>query len=178
MYSYTTNMETIPLTGEPVGDKRLVGDLDCFICPANASRTQPPLPGPTHYVGIAGLGEDAAELPLSHPRAGFFGYDRKLKLDDLRAGGANTLAIAEVTEGGPWTAGGPATVRGVSDDTPCLGEGGQFAGMHNGGSFPWSKQVLTNVLFADASVRPLSATISPTVFRGLVAIGGNGEVGP
>jgi prepilin-type processing-associated H-X9-DG protein len=32
-------------------------------------------PGVTNYVGVAGVGENAAELPQGHPCAGFFGYD-------------------------------------------------------------------------------------------------------
>jgi hypothetical protein len=33
---------------------------------------------PSHYVGIAGAGADAAWLPAGDPRAGFFGYERTL----------------------------------------------------------------------------------------------------
>jgi hypothetical protein len=39
---------------------------------------------PTHYVGIAGLGDDAASLPQKHPRAGLFAYDRKLSIEDVK----------------------------------------------------------------------------------------------
>src|SRR5207249_10035637 len=38
--------------------------LPYFICPAHPSFTEEPSPGPTYYVGIAGFGANAAELPL------------------------------------------------------------------------------------------------------------------
>ena len=46
-------------------------------------RLGPELPSPTHYLGVAGLGEDAPLLPLTDPRAGFFGYDRKVSTLDF-----------------------------------------------------------------------------------------------
>ena len=33
----------------------------------------------THYVGVAGVGEDAAQLPANDPRAGVFGYGRQTR---------------------------------------------------------------------------------------------------
>ena len=78
----------------------LVGELKEFLCPANEARTGPELPCPTHYLGIAGVGEDAAMLPLSNQRAGFFGYDRKISERDIKDGLATTLAVAETLDGG------------------------------------------------------------------------------
>jgi hypothetical protein len=102
-----------------------VRDVRDFLCPANVDRLDSSLPGPTHYVGVAGVGEDAAESPLSDPRAGFFGYNRKISLSDIKDGPATTMAVTEVMDGGPWTAGGWATVRGlVAGHEPYVGEGG------------------------------------------------------
>ena len=145
----------------------LVGELKSFLCPANPAGLGPALPSPTSYLGVAGVGEDAAELPLSDCRAGFFGYDRKLSLKDIKDGAANTMAVAEAVDGGPWTAGGRATVRGLATGRPYLGEGGQFSAHHHG----------TNVLLADGSVRPLTALVSPQVFEALATIAG-GEAIP
>ena len=68
----------------------------------------------TSYVGIAGLGPNAAELPVEDPRAGVFGFDRSTPLIEITDGTATTMAVAETAESnGPWKAGGPATVRGL-----------------------------------------------------------------
>jgi prepilin-type processing-associated H-X9-DG protein len=163
------------------GERRdgLVGQLRLFLCPANPSRFQPELPCPTDYVGIAGVGEDAAGLPLSDRRAGLFGYDRKVSRGDMKDGEATTMAVAEVPDGGPWTAGGRATVRGLEAGPPYLGEGGQFAGRHRSGEFfPRSRRPVTNVLFADGSVRSLTPAVSPEVFEALATIAGGEEVRP
>jgi hypothetical protein len=138
-----------------------VFDVAAFLCPANPDRGGPNSANRTHYVGIAGVGEIAAELPLCDPRAGFFGYDRKLTRNDIKRGLDATLMLAEVGEGGPWTAGGKATVRGL--DGHYVGE----VSFHGD----------VNFAFADASVRPLYGSISPTVFEALAVIAGN-DVGP
>ncbi len=153
-------------------------DLRDFLCPANPARGDPSLPGPTHYVGIAGLGENAAELPLSDPRAGFFGFERKLSLPDIKDGAATTMAVTEVMNGGPWTAGGWATVRGlIADDQPYVGMRGQFGSMHwGGGAFTVSRPVAINVLFADGSVRPITAPVSAEVFEALATVAGGEHV--
>jgi len=144
-----------------------VGEVRSLLCPANPSRNGPGLPCPTHYLGIAGVGEDAAELPLADPRAGFFGYDRRLTQKDLKDGASTTLMLAEAVDGGPWTAGGKATVRGfAAGSRPYLGQGGQFASLHRA----------TNVAFADGSVRPLTAAVSPKVLEALATAAGREKV--
>lgn len=144
-------------------DEHIVGDLNYFLCPANPMRNGPHLPGPTHYLGIAGVGPEAAELPLADPRAGFFGYDRVLRDRDIKDGTGTTLMTAEALNGGPWTAGGVATVRGLAIGVPYVGDGGQFASRHG----------VTNVGFADASVRPLSGPVAPQLFAALATIAGS-----
>jgi prepilin-type processing-associated H-X9-DG protein len=155
-----------------------VGDLRIFLCPANPARNGPDLPCPLHYAGVAGVGEAAAELPLTDPKAGFFGYDRTPSAKDIKDGQSNTLMLAEVVDGGPWTAGGPATVRGLAGGTPYLSQGGQFAGLHPGDGFIGSRPVVTNVAFADGHVRGLTEAVSSQVFEGLATIAGGEEVGP
>jgi hypothetical protein len=146
----------------------LVGELTTFWCPATPSRYDPGLPSPMHYLGLAGVGDAAGELPLGDPRAGFFGYDRTVTRADVKDGLATTVAVIESADGGPWTAGGRATVRGLAGDRPpYLGEGGQFRANHGG---------LTNVLFSDASVRPLADGVSPGVLEALATIAGGEQV--
>jgi Protein of unknown function (DUF1559) len=156
------------------------GGVWAFRCPSDPAPSRPLLPRPTSYVGVAGLGDDAAGLPLSDPRTGFFGYDRVVRAGDIKDGQGETMAVAEVVDGGPWTAGGRATVRGLSPaGPPYLGRGGQFGSAHRGGGYSsWSRPVLTNVIFADGSCRPFTGAVSPGVFEALATIAGGEEVGP
>jgi Protein of unknown function (DUF1559) len=158
----------------------LMGEARVFFCPANPARNDPSLPSPTHDVGLAGLGESAAELPHSDPRAGFFGYDRQLSDQDIKDGLSTTIAVTEVLDGGPWTAGGRATIRGLAaGDRPCLGDGGQFASLHlvSRGLLESRSAALVNALFADASVRMITAAMSPETFEALATIAGGEQVG-
>jgi prepilin-type processing-associated H-X9-DG protein len=157
--------------------REVIGDIKTLLCPANSARNGPLLPCPTHYVGLAGVGPDVASLPLSDHRAGIFGYDRRVSRADIKDGDSTTMALAEVTDGGPWTAGGGATIRGLVPGAPYLGEGGQVSSFHRGGdSFAWSPPVVTNVAFADGSVRRVTAAISPELFEALATIAGREEV--
>jgi prepilin-type processing-associated H-X9-DG protein len=128
------------------------------------------MPEPMTYVGIAGLGTDAPSLPIGHRRAGIFGYDRQTRMVDISDGASTTMMLAETrVTNGPWTAGGPATVRGLDPRRqPYLGRGQQFGGSHPGGAM---------VAFADGSVRFLHETIDARVFEALSTIAG-GETLP
>jgi hypothetical protein len=150
---------------EPLGDCKL------FLCPTNPSRTGPGLPAVTHYVGITGIGRHAADLGPGYPGAGVFGCDRRTRLEDITDGQAATLMVVETASAnGPWTAGGPATARGLDPDgPPYLGADGQFGGTHRGGCF---------AAFADGSVRFLPAALDPRLFEALATIAGGEEVGP
>lgn len=149
----------------------VIGQLGWLTCPSNPSRAETGTPGLTHYTGVAGVGEDAAFLPRDDPKAGVFGPDWKTRLEDIKDGLSTTLLVVEtVTENGPWTAGGRATVRGLEPSrTPYLGRHGQFGSRHQG--------AVTNAVFVDASVRCLGARIDPKVFEALATIAGGEEVG-
>jgi prepilin-type processing-associated H-X9-DG protein len=124
---------------------------------------------PTHYVGIAGIGPDAASLARTDPRAGFFGYERRLTLQDIRGRTSTLLVAAETSRAeGSWIAAGPATVRGLDPDgLPYLG--GQFGGLHRKG---------TNALFADGSVRFIPPDVSPQVIEALAVLRGSEDLAP
>lgn len=146
--------------------------MDCggmLQCPAHQVPASSTAPVPADYVGITGLGNDSAGLPLGHPRAGVFGYDRATSFGDIKDGAFNTMLLAETTTaGGPWTAGGPATIRGLDPNRqPYIGSGRQFGGTHRGGA---------NVAFADGSVRFVVDTIDPKVLEALSTVAG-GEQG-
>ena len=133
-----------------------------FLCPAHPTYEPGTRPAPTHYVGCAGIGEDAAGLPKGNDRAGFFGYSRVVRDADLVAGASNTLVALETTRGnGPWIAAGFPTVRGIPDTEPLIGFHAPFGGCHAGG---------VNALFADTTVRFVNENIDPKVFRDLARV--------
>jgi prepilin-type processing-associated H-X9-DG protein len=129
-----------------------------FLCPAGPLLDPGSTPGLTSYVGLAGVDPDAAALPRSDPRAGFFGYDRTLAQTDVTAGISQTMMVAETGQAnGPWVAGGPPTVRGVDPgETAYVGPGRPFGGLHPGGA---------NVLRVDGSVEFVGDDVAPQRFR-------------
>jgi hypothetical protein len=115
----------------------------------------------THYVGLAGVGPDAARLPADDPRAGMFGYDRQTRQQDLDRGGAYTIAVLGVREQcGPWAQGGPATVRPLTQTPYVNGPDGFGSGQPDG--------MVAGM--ADGSVRFLSSSIDPEVVRQLASV--------
>lgn len=123
--------------------------------------------GATHYVGVAGVGADAATLPADHKRAGAFGADRKIGFGDVKDGTSNTMAILEVSaQIGPWAAGGPGTVRPLTR-RPYLGGPDGFGGVYPGGA---------GAAMLDASVRFLSENIDPKVLEAMATTNGGEEV--
>jgi len=115
----------------------------------------------THFVGVAGVGADAAELPASDSRAGIFGTDRKTRLEDVRDGLANTMLVAGVDrELGSWASGGAATVRSFNHEPYINGPDGFGTGDPN--------QMF--VLMADGSVRSISKDTDPRIVRRMAAM--------
>lgn len=129
-----------------------------FLCPVFARDLTPEQVGSTSYVGLAGVGREAAVLPLDDKNAGFFGYDRLLHPADITASLSALMVVAETRrENGPWAAGGTPTVRGVeSDCTHYIGTDAPFGGLHRKGA---------NVLWADGSVRLVTERVEPEIFR-------------
>jgi uncharacterized protein (TIGR03067 family) len=126
----------------------------------------------SHYVGIAGVGMDAADYRADDPQTaaklGIFGYDRVTHPSEIKDGLANTIVAVQVAadKARPWMAGGGSTVRAVSEEDTCVqpfvcldyrGRRGTFA------------------IMADGKVRFIPATIPPATFRALCTIAG-GEV--
>lgn len=137
--------------------------LRSFVCPSYPERAEANQPGLTTYIGLAGIGGDAASLPLTDARAGVFGYDRRVKRTDCEGGISNTMMVAETAGAvGPWAAGGPSTVRGVlPEETPFIGAGRPWGGLHPAGA---------NVLMVDGSAVLLSDNVAPSVFLDLVKL--------
>jgi prepilin-type processing-associated H-X9-DG protein len=117
-----------------------------------------PKHGTTHYVGIAGIGKNAASLPITDKNAGVFGYNRKTGLRDITDGSSNTLMVSEASKSfGAWGAGGVGTIRGFVKKPYINGPDG-IGGPSRGGC---------NMLFCDGAVRFISENIDPTVLENL-----------
>ncbi|HTU89761.1 MAG TPA: TIGR03067 domain-containing protein [Gemmataceae bacterium] len=127
----------------------------------------------THFVGIAGIGLDAAEYRADDPATaklrGVFGYDIETKKGDIKDGLDQTIVVIQVPPApkAPWIAGGGSTVRGVSEDLDCVqpfvcteyqGKRGTFA------------------IMADGKVRFIPATIDPKTFQAMCTIAGGDKI--
>jgi hypothetical protein len=116
----------------------------------------------TEYVGMAGVGADGPILPVTSPRAGVFAYDRVTRLDDIKDGTSNTIAISECNKDlGPWAAGGRATIRSLTKQPYIDGPDG--LGGHPEGCL---------VGFADGSARFISKQIDAKTLEALMTING------
>lgn len=142
--------------------------LFCLQCPGYPERPPNTTFFSSHYLGVAGIGADAIQLPLEDRRAGIFGYDRSVKQDDLKRGASETVLFVETSHArGAWTAAGAPTTRGLVPDGPAyFGAAGPFDGNHRHG---------TNTAFADGSVRFLEQTIAPAVWEAMATLSGKGN---
>ncbi|HTU89663.1 MAG TPA: DUF1559 domain-containing protein [Gemmataceae bacterium] len=129
-----------------------------FLCPIFAHELSSSQVGLTSYVGVAGVGDEAATLPRSDANAGFFGYDRLLRAADISSRLDATMSAIETKQNnGPWLAGGPPTLRGVPLDCDrYIGTDAAYGGLHRQGA---------NILWADGSVRIVTDKIDPDLFR-------------
>ncbi|HEV8070616.1 MAG TPA: DUF1559 domain-containing protein [Planctomycetaceae bacterium] len=117
----------------------------------------------TEYVGMAGVGADGPMLPVTSPRAGVFAYDRVTRLDDIKDGTSNTIAISECNKDlGSWAAGGRATIRSLTKK-PYI-DGSDGLGGHPEGCL---------MGFADGSVRFISKSIDAQTLEALMTINGH-----
>jgi hypothetical protein len=126
--------------------------------------------GATNYVGVAGLGLDAARYDPKNPKAGLFGYDWGSKPEEVTDGLANTMYIIQVppTYQRPWMAGGGATVMGV--DEKGTDPARPFMARRSDGTRG------TTVLMGDGSVRFVKEGIDPTVFRAMSTRAGGEKI--
>ncbi|MFQ5731798.1 MAG: DUF1559 domain-containing protein [Planctomycetaceae bacterium] len=149
----------------PVLGGRPVHRNPLFRCPGDAHDSPADRLQWSSYVGMAGIGADAAKLTAVTPEAGFWGYDRQTGLQQITDGTRHTLCILETSrDNGPWTAGGRSTLRGfLPDDQPIFGPGRQFGGHHDGEC---------QVMMADGSVRRLNDATDVGVFRKQCTIAG------
>lgn len=128
----------------------------------------PDLPTATPFVAIAGVGVDAASLPVEDKRAGVFGYDRRVGPKEITDGLSWTMIVANTgAVSGHWMQAGPATLRGVIPERrPYIGKGRPFGSA--GGAC---------VLFADGSIRWVKESVAPEIIEAMATIHG-GERAP
>jgi Protein of unknown function (DUF1559) len=154
-------------------------ELTVLICPAIPEDSLASRLGITSYIGMAGIGADAATFPLEDKRAGFFGYDRRVRIKDITDGLSNTMLVLETTsELGPWAAGGSSTVRGLDpENKPYLAVGGVFGVKHREDTIFRSNPVGSNIAIADGSVRWVLASLSSETLEALATIAGGDTPG-
>jgi hypothetical protein len=128
--------------------------------------------GATHFVGVAGVGIDAADYRSNDPtvakKIGVFGYDRRTAVKDITDGMSNTVYMIQVppTYERPWIAGGGATITGIPESRSME----PFARTQANGKRG------TYVLMCDGSVRFIGADIPDDVFKALCTIKGGEEI--
>jgi DNA-directed RNA polymerase subunit M/transcription elongation factor TFIIS len=148
-------------------------ELYFYVSYPNLPVKSSPMWAATHFVGIAGVGLDAAEYRADDPATakllGVFGYDRETKKADIKDGLDQTIVLIQVPPEpkSPWIAGGGSTVRGVSQDLDCVkpfvsteyqGKRGAFA------------------IMADGKVRFIPASIDPKTFQAMCTIAGGDKI--
>jgi hypothetical protein len=118
----------------------------------------------THFVGMAGVGLDAAMYPPDHPDAGIFNYDRRTSLAGV-PNRSKTIFMIQVPPGfhSPWIAGGGSTIRGA----PQTKSVEPFLSLND------KRERNTTVLMADGSVKTISGRISDDVFKALCRVKGD-----
>ena len=119
----------------------------------------------TEYVGMAGLGLKSPEVDLGQAGCGAWGFDRQITNADVIDGLGSTISLIETNrDPGPWLAGGPPTVRGIeTGESPYIGRGMQFGGLHPGGC---------QTAMLDGSVRFIENEIDCNAFSAMVTIAG------
>ena len=159
-----------------------------IVVPHFLARTRPEHPGQVQYgatkellggnnfVGMAGLGLDAAEYRADDPvvakKLGIFGYERVTKAADVRSLDKTIVLLQLPTNRPtPWIAGGGATVRGISDepDDPSLVR--PFVSLQADG------REGTIAIMGDFKVRFIPKAIPNEVFRQLCTINGEKPAG-
>lgn len=145
-----------PSLGE-AGDNERFRRLMWYHCPVDPRPSSADKLATSSYVGMAGIGADSPMLETLSPIAGMWGYNRRTRLSSITDGLEHSICVLDTAQdNGPWTAGGPSTIRPlIPDNKPYLGEGAQFGGHHPKGCM---------ILFADGRVRLFSVRAAPEVF--------------
>lgn len=128
--------------------------------------------GLTHFVGMSGVesenGRPAAELDRADPKAGVFGYKQIATPEMITDGQSQTILLLGAGDlVSPWAVGGGATIRGARPKSFAPHSGFGSTGGPRPGTF---------VLFADGSVRFVSAEVDEAVFNAMSTTHGQDTV--
>ena len=136
-----------------------------FHCPDDTTDSPPEKLQFSSYVGMAGIGKEAATLLAGDPSAGIFGYDRRTTMTQLGNNREYRICVLDTSRNNAaWTSGGLPTLRSfLPDESPFIGDGLQFGGHHTEGSV---------VLMADFRVRVFSTETDAGLFAKLCPIAG------
>jgi hypothetical protein len=156
--------------------------LQYVVCPSSSERTgwgnASPTPV-THFIGVAGIGENAPNLKATDRGAGIFGHDDRWKLVAIPDGSANTFLVLETSRNpGHWAKGGASTVRGIDPaDTPFVGMDRPGGGFHPGEiRLLDPRKPSANTVTCVGSGRSISNRISPEVLAALATADGRETV--
>ncbi len=125
--------------------------------------------GATNYVGVAGLGLDAARYDAADPDAakkvGLVTYDGGAKLNDCPDGLSNTMLMVQLPPSSPrpWIAGGGSTLVGVEDSDDAFKP---YVSVQPDGKRG------AMVLMGDGSVRFVREGVKPAVFKAMATRAG------
>lgn len=160
------NMDKTAAWNAPENRAGVDASLSVFQNPSQTGLRRNPSSG--DYIGIAGVGPDAATLSKADPKAGIFGYDRKVSFRDMLDGTSNTLMIGDSsTPNLSAFAGGPESIRGFSQ-SPYLNGPDGIGSPHAG---------IVHFLMADGSVRAIPVEVDEKILEALATIAGGEVVG-
>lgn len=139
--------------------------LSQALCPAQFQGASADEPALCNYLGNGGIGNETPTLALDKAgkRAGVFRYESPTPLEAIANGdgASNSISFIETTTNlGPWMQGGLATIRCLDPDKPpFLGPGKLYSGCHHNKG---------NYVMADGSLRVITDSIDPQIFRALL----------
>jgi hypothetical protein len=133
----------------------------------------------THFVGIAGVGMDAAYYKRGDPsvadKRGVFGYEESAAMHEIISGRglSNTIFMIQVPHDGitgvnPWIAGGGATLRGVPEKNSI--QPFVLSKDRNGNVIRHKNKNGTFAIMTDGSVRFIDENVSDDVFKAMCTI--------
>ncbi len=135
----------------------------------------------THFVAVAGVGLDAAELPLTNIKRGITGYNESATFEEVTKGHGldKTIYLLQVPPGAvygmtPWIAGGGCTIRGV----PARNSIAAFVDRTRPEMVmvkkKWVEKSVARAIMADGSIRFFFDTTPDRVFQAACKLQGPG----
>ena len=118
--------------------------------------------GATHFIGLTGIGDNAADLPDKPEfaaRLGIFGYERQTKVADVIDGLDKTIFAIQVlpSVARPWIRGGGATLQGIAPTDSFL----PFRLLQTNGDFG------AYAIMCDGSIRFIRTGIPDNLFKAM-----------